>query len=305
MEYPKVLTLGSYQTERALIGPVAIQEKIDGSQFRFWITPTGDVEYGSHHRQIHIGENYGMFKEAIEHLESIKDKVIKFQFPAYFFCEYLAKPKQNCLKYNRVPRNNLILFDAYINNKWIPYFDGLEDLAYHFDIERIPQFDFGETTVDGLREYFTRESILGGEKIEGVVVKNYNEDIMVGGNLRPLFVKLVRSEFKERNSGEHAGHKQTLEEWMGGFKTEARWQKAIQTLQEEGKIEISPRDIGPLFVQVHKDISEEEKGNISHYLYRHFIGEILRRSTAGLAEWYKEKLVKEMFENGKQEEIKS
>lgn len=303
MEYPKVLTLGSYQTERALIGPVAIQEKVDGSQFRFWVSPDGEIQYGSHHRQIHVGENYGMFKEAVEYLESIKDKITKFACPAYFFCEYLAKPKQNCIKYARVPKNHLILFDAYINNKWMPYFDGLEDLAYHFDIERIPQFDFGETTVDKLREYFDRESFLGGEKIEGVVVKNYKEDIMIGGQLRPTFVKMVRPEFKEQHSKEHKGHKKTLEEWMGEFKTEARWQKAVQALQEEGKIEVSPRDIGPLFVQIHKDISEEEKDNISHYLYRHFIGEIMRRSTAGLADWYKEQLLKRL-EDGK-EEIKS
>ena len=299
MEYPKVLQLGSYQTERALIGNVVVQEKIDGSQFRFWININGEVEYGSHHRQIHVGENYGMFKEAIEYLESIKEKIVFF-FPqmTYFFCEYLQKPKQNCLKYTNVPTNNLILFDMFFDGKWFSY-QSLQNNAMTLNIDVIPQFHTGEATIDLLRGFFDRESFLGGEKIEGVVVKNYHEDIMIGGQLRPLFVKLVRSEFRERNSGEHAGHKQTLEEWMGGFKTEARWQKAVQAMKEAGKLETSPRDIGPLFVHVHKDISEEEKENISHHLYRHFIGEILRRSTAGLADWYKELLVKNIF--GEQE----
>jgi len=302
MEYPKVLTLGSYQTERALFGPVAVQEKVDGSQFRFWVNINGEIQYGSHHRQIHVGENYGMFKEAVEYLESIKEKIKLYSPYTYFFCEYLQKPKQNCLKYDHIPMNNLILFDAFLNNQWCSYHD-LNNIAYNLSIELIPQFYFGETTVDKLRKYFDRESFLGGEKIEGVVVKNYKEDIMIGGKLRPTFVKMVRPEFKEQHSKEHKGHKKTLEEWMGEFKTEARWQKAVQALQEEGKIEVSPRDIGPLFVQIHKDISEEEKDNISHYLYRHFIGEIMRRSTAGLADWYKEQLLKRL-EDG-QEEIKS
>jgi len=53
MQYPKVLTLGSYMTDRALVGKVVVQEKVDGSQFRFGVVLDKDgnkkLVMGSHH----------------------------------------------------------------------------------------------------------------------------------------------------------------------------------------------------------------------------------------------------------------
>jgi len=49
---------------------------------------------------------------------------------------------------------------------------------------------------------------------------------------------------------------------------------------------------------VHNDIISEEKETIKNFLFREFGQEIIRKSTAGLPEWYKEKLIKDSFEEG-------
>lgn len=290
MEYPKVLALGSYGTERALLGPVFLQEKVDGSQFRFWTDLANEIHFGSHRREIHRGENIGMFKEAIEYVDSIAGPIKDFGPSTFYFCEYLRKPKMNCIKYAKTPTNYLVIFDAYKEYHWANR-AMLCELADRFNIDVIPELKFGNSSVDEIKELFKADSYLGGDKIEGVVIKNYTEDIMVGGQLRPLFAKCVRPEFKEQNSGEHVKERATLEDFLGGFRSDARWEKAIQCFLEEGKLTNSPKDIGPLIMQIHKDISEEEKDNIGHYLYRHFIQQVLRRATAGFADWYKDRLV--------------
>jgi hypothetical protein len=139
----------------------------------------------------------------------------------------------------------------------------------------------------------TTQSYLGKELIEGVVIKNYNQTILLGGNVFPLFTKYVREQYKERHQVEWKtkSPKGALQEYIKGFKSEARWQKAVIHLKEKGELENNPRDIGKLFKQVNLDIIEEESENIKNELYKKFVKDILRYATKGLAEWYKEKLL--------------
>jgi hypothetical protein len=76
------------------------------------------------------------------------------------------------------------------------------------------------------------------------------------------------------------------------FKTEARWNKAIQHLKENGELTGTPKDIGALLKEVRVDIETEEKENIKEMLYSVFKEDILKYSVHGLAQFYKEKLVK-------------
>ena len=66
--------------------------------------------------------------------------------------------------------------------------------------------------------------------------------------------------------------------------------KAIQHLRDEGNLACEPKDIGRLIQEVKRDISEEEINTIKSFLWREFGEELLRRSTAGLPEWYKQQL---------------
>ena len=83
--------------------------------------------------------------------------------------------------------------------------------------------------------------------------------------------------------------------FIESFRTEARWQKAVQHLREKEELENQPRDIGKLMKEINLDIIEEESENIKEQLYKLYIKDITRKATAGFAEWYKKQLLENAF----------
>ena len=238
-----------------------------------------------------------MFKLGHDHIMKMKDTIIKnFKPNTFFFLEYLQKPKHNTLKYNTVPKNNLVLFDVMSLSDFESWSTGrgeLCDVAGILDVDVVPELHRGKADIDKLKELLGVDSYLGGEKIEGVVVKNYSQTVNIGGKNYPVFSKYVREEFKERhgNDWKVRSPKTSLVDWVNGFCSEARWNKAIQHLTEFGMIEESPKDIGAILKEVQEDITIEEGGYIRDFLFKHFIDDIKRASVRGLPQWYKDKLV--------------
>ena len=299
--YPKVLTLGSVYTERALTGEVVIQEKIDGSQFSFGLNEDNELIMRTHHSQIVFGNVPKLFQPAVDYLLSIENKIKKWYSPnTYFYCEYLQKPKHNTLSYDKTPLNHLVLYDMWEYNQW----GSSEMLAFAamiLEIDLVPELYRGEVNKERLQEFLNTDSYLGKEKIEGVVIKNYDENILIGGNVYPLFTKFVQKSFKERNSKEWSKEKDKLKGFIESFNSEARWQKAINHAKENGGLTNSPKDIGGLIKAINQDILEEEKENIKEFLFKHFWGDISRVSTRGFAEWYKTQLLENVEETEKEE----
>ncbi len=313
--YTKVLTLGSSMTENALIGDILIQEKIDGSQFGFGLNEFKQVVFRSKSVAMHVDNYSDMFKEAIDHVMSI-EKIIQAMFPTdtYFYCEYLQKPRHNTLKYDMIPKNHLMLFDCMQKGAWLTR-DKLELAASLLQISLIPELWKGDIGVY-LREknekgysspgdFFKRMtettmSVLGGITVEGVVMKNYNQTILLGGHVFPLFTKYVREAFKEQNAlnWKQTSRKGQIEEYIASFQNENRWKKAVYYLKDRGELENSPRDIGNLIRRVNQDIIEEEEQNIKEWLYNLYHKEILRVSTRGLPEWYKLQLIENLNKGG-------
>jgi hypothetical protein len=293
--YPKALTLGSAMTSKIFDGSVIVQEKVDGSQFRFGKNEDGEILFGSHRQNWpDVGCVDGMFKPAVQYLSGLTDVLAAVPNDTYFFAEYLSKPKHNTLSYQRTPTNNLVLFDCLINGSWADR-DSLKNVALSFGIDLIPELGLGtDFSVDDLRPLHDRESYLGGEKVEGVVIKNYGKSILLGGQVMPLFVKFVRSGFKEQNDVNFraTNPKDNLADYILSFRAEPRWIKAVQHLREDGTLTDSPKDIGPLIREIKHDIRTEESASIKDALYKFFIDEIVRRSTGGFPEWYKEQLIK-------------
>lgn len=296
--YTKILTLGSLYTENALVGDVIIQEKIDGSQFRFGLNEDKELIIGSKSVIIHKENIQKMFKPAVEYILSIEDKIrgcIGNAREIYFFAEILTKPKHNILKYEKVPKNHIVLFDALWNGRWGSK-EMLSNCAEMLDIDLIPELYRGKIDIEKIKELLDTQSYLGNEKIEGVVIKNYIQTILLGGNSFPLFTKYVREAYKERHNKEWKikQPKNSIKDYVDGFKNENRWQKAIIHLKEKGLLTNSPKDIGMLIKTIQEDIKEEEKENIKKYLYHKFIGDILRTSVRQFPEWYKEKLLENL-----------
>ncbi len=296
--FPKVFHIGENYIENLFKGEVEITEKIDGSQWDFGIDKDGQVVRRSKGQDLTFADVPKMFKLADEQTERMSAILIeKGLKDIYFYCEFLSKTHHNIMNYEKVPKNYLYLFGVKIGQNFVSNLDEIYKYADLLDIQRPNLLCSGIIKdVKELEAILEYDSCLGKEKVEGIVVKNYKEPALVGSRMIPISMgKYVREEFKERHKSEwkgtHTGKGQ-FELFIDGFRSEARWQKAIQHLTEKGELENAPRDIGNLMKEIKQDIIEEEKENIKNELYKMFVGDITRKATRGFPEYYKEQLLK-------------
>lgn len=295
--FPKIFHIGKDYISDIFDGEVEVTEKVDGSQFIFGKID-GQLYTRSKGTMQRVESHDKMFDKAIDQVVSIKHKIPD---NTVFYCEYLQRPKHNTLKYEKTPKNYLALFGVCSSSeKFISKYDELKKYAKLLDIDVVPLIYKGkiENTKE-VKNMLERQSYLGGAKIEGVVVKNYNKPFLLGGQPIPVMAgKYVSEEFKEvhrknwskNNTG--PGKFQKLQE---SYKTTARWNKAIQHLQEKGELEHAPRDIGKLLNEIKEDIIEECKEEIKEQLWKIFSRDILRTATKGFPQYYKEKLLDDSF----------
>lgn len=293
--YPSVYAIGHKMIEGIFKGPVIIEEKIDGSQFSMAVVD-GELLCRSKGQQLIIDAPEKMFELAVETAKRLSRELI----PGWIYrCEYLQKPKHNTVKYNRVPRNNLIVFD--IQTGLEEYLSPEQKLieSNRLDLECVPMIESGTVNnLETFNSYLEIESILGGSKVEGVVVKNY---AMMTVEKKAAMGKYVSEAFKEVHATEWRKNNPTGKDiaqvLIERYRTEARWMKAIQHLSEAGKIEGSPRDIGSLIKEVPEDVLKECEQEIKEVLFLHYWPQIKRAVTAGLPEWYKQYLAASAFED--------
>jgi hypothetical protein len=308
---PKIYALGTKETENIFEGVIEVTEKIDGSQFIF-----GKIDGSLRMRSKGVMLTHGhmmaggnMFITAMNYAQDIIDKLPD---NVVFYCEYLQKPKHNCLGYERVPKNNLMLLAAkeYCGTTSLGSLfsvgggtGGTQDtivtftrqhlleLANQLDIELVPLLDLRTVGINNeqLSVLLNNISVLGNEKIEGVVIHN------VTSGLR---AKYVSERFKERHgAGKIKTDNLTWEKFANSFyKNEARWNKAVQHLRDKGQLLGEPKDIGALIKEVKADIIEEHYSEIKEALHKFFVSPLLAKSTHGLAEYYKDKLAADYFE---------
>lgn len=298
--YPKVYALGHPAIEHLMDGTVYVQEKYDGSQFswawdedgRLHARSKGTTQYGGSDNRT---EPDGIFEKAVGYvrsLEPVNPGVI-------YRAEAFAKPKHNTLAYDRAPENGLVLFDVEVDpNKYLtPY--QLADVAAGFGIEAarfIVDAPGDDISIDALKLWLEDESTLGGPKVEGVVIKNYDR---FGRDGKILAGKYVSEAFKEKHKREWKGANPSqgdiVQNLIDSLNTEARWRKAVQHLRDDGALEGSPRDIGPLMKEVKRDTVAEEKEWIAGKLLEWAMPKISRALGSGLPEWYKAELAESQF----------
>lgn len=286
--YPKVHNVGHPMISKIFEGPVLVQEKVDGSQISFGVI---DGKLCIRSKNVDISDSSdGMFKPAIDAIKGTEGLPSGFIFRG----EFLGKEKHNSLTYNRVPKKHICLFDlSTADGQHYSKYPAVIDAASKFGFDVVPAFYYGEVKdLEQIKDMLNKESFLGGPNIEGLVFKNYEQ---FGRDDKPMFGKHVSEAFKEVNKKDwksrHPSGKDVVQKLKEAFRTEARWEKAYQHLRDDGKLESSPVDIGPLIKAVQEDIREEEEDFIKGALYKWAIGAILRSSTAGLPEWYKNKLM--------------
>ena len=296
--FPKIFAIGTGYIRDIFKHDVEVTEKVDGSQFA-WGLVDGKLFMRSKGQVLYETNPEKMFSFGIDHIVSIQDRLPE---GIIFYAEYLRIPKHNTLTYGRIPKNHLCLFGAMdLSERFESNYGQLQAYADKFEIEVVPLVYSGNIkSSDFLLGLLERESVLGDVLIEGLVVKNYEAKFLLGGQPMPLMAgKFVSEKFKEVHRGswnkENTG-KGKWETFKESFRTEARWEKAVQHLRDSGKLDNSPRDIGNLIKAVAVDIVEEEREDIIKFLFKEFGSEVVRTSTRGIAEWYKERLLKNNFE---------
>jgi hypothetical protein len=293
--YSKVWAFTHREAARLFDGPVVIQEKVDGSQFSFGQI-NGALHCRSKGQAVGPGGNQeGMFNKAVRTAELIHATGTMLDGMCVR-CEYLEKPKHNALTYLSVPVGNLVVFDITLEDgteKYLPP-EEVNKWATKWGLQTVPLLHYGPITEGDfkhqLKVWMDRESFLGGTKIEGVVVKNYNQCDTMG---KSLCGKFVSAEFKEMNNENWKAQSKgsAIEQIIASFNKEAIWAKAVQHKREEGVLLNAPQDIGMLIGEVKKDFGIEHGEAIKRKIFKEFYGDIERGIMHGFPEWYKRKLV--------------
>jgi hypothetical protein len=301
MKFQKIYALGHREVTNLWAGEVEITEKIDGSQFRMWRDGAEESvwHYGTKRTELQVvdgGCSDKLFNPVVRHMEGIDKTKIPSSIDA-IFGETLAKPRHNTLKYNVVPKGHLALWGGYdgSNDRWLTH-EQLRLLAHDLCVDVVPLVGTHTSGIplscEDLDKLLEQESFLGGPFIEGLVFKNYTQDNQIGDEYIPFLAgKFVSEKFKEQHVKNWKPKGNAVEDFMQSFATEARWNKAIQHLRDDGALEYTPRDIGALMKEIHKDIDEEEVDTIKDWFYNHYIKRIKRTAGYGFPEFYKRWLV--------------
>ena len=290
--YPSVYALGHAAVKELLTAPVVIQEKIDGSQLSFGVFG-GEYKARSKGAVLQVLAPEKMFIKGVE-----ATRALPLHDGWTYRGEYLEKPKHNTLAYDRIPAQHVMLFDINTGHEEYLLYDDMLEEAARLGLECVPQmFDGMLEDVTTLRELLGTASVLGGTKVEGVVVKSLSlyapdKKRLMGKFVSEAFKEAHDASWKERNPGGRDVQAVLAEK----YRTTARWSKAVQHLRERGELEGSPRDIGPLLKEVNEDILKECSDEIRNALFKWAWPTVARGSTRGLPEWYKERLMEQQFD---------
>lgn len=307
--YPSIYAMGHSAIKDLLRHEVLVQEKVDGSQFSFgYVTEpepnpenTFALRFRSKGAQIWEEAPPKMFKKGVEAVRKIHDSL--GLHPGWIYRgEYLDSPKHNSLRYERIPVNHVILFDVNTGHQeYLPY-EYLIEEGKRLGFEVVPLLYQGYiASPDQFRGFLDQTSVLGGQKIEGVVVKpvGYN---LFGLDKKVLMGKFVSESFKEVHSREWGKSNpkglDIINLIGNNVSGPARWNKSIHRLREQGFITDSPKDIGPLIKEIQADILKEEVDLIKDHLFKWAEPHILRAAIRGFPQWYKDELLKLAFEKG-------
>jgi len=300
--YPKIFHLGDRHLKQLFDDDVFVEIKLDGSQLCFSVHDHL-LHIRSKGKVIYPEAPDKMFKNGVSHIVNMyRDGNIVNGIE--YYCEYMKNKTHNTLSYKTIPKNHLMLFAAKIikEDRMISDRLALKKLADAVQIDVVHTLYQGKISKEEeLEKYMGKESFYGGCVEEGIVIKNYTKELMIGAEILPvLTAKLVRKEFQEKNGirwSKEEARPGKLEGIKAKYKSIARWEKAVQVLKEIDKYTGSPKDIGLLISTVQADLTVEEKDSIKDDLWQIDGKAIVSASTHGLAEWYKDKLLKEQSDN--------
>ncbi len=307
--YPSIFAMGHRAIKDLLTVEVNVEEKVDGSQFSFGLVEPSEVDptwsdsglalkIRSKGCVMHIDAPERMFEKAAATVRELAP--ILHQGWTYRG-EFLGRPTHNSLAYERVPKGNIILFDINTGDQEYLSYEDKSKEADRLGLEVVPLLFSGRIeSVDQFRRFLVTVSVLGGQAIEGVVVKPKNYDLF-GVDKKVLFGKFVSEAFKEVHRkawGEsNPSNKDVINRLADEYRTPARWNKSIQHLRDAGRLVDDVQDIGPIIKEIPEDVLKECEEEIKERLFKYAWPHIRRSLHAGFPEYYKNLLLKRSFED--------
>ncbi|HSG29027.1 MAG TPA: RNA ligase family protein, partial [Candidatus Krumholzibacterium sp.] len=185
--YSRVYNLGHRALRDFFDGhAIEVTEKVDGSQFSFAMID-GELHFRSKGAVI-LKDAPGMFEAGVR---SICERASGLTEGWIYRGEYLSKPKHNALAYDSIPKGHVILFgiDLTMGGQDYVSHNFLAAEARRLDLEVVPLLGYvHQPDMEWLNETLETESVLGGQKIEGIVMKNYRRFDQDGKVLMAKFV---------------------------------------------------------------------------------------------------------------------
>lgn len=265
------------------------QEKYDGSQFAFTLGDEGLVHCRSKSRDLDPNAA-GPFQVGV-------DSTLRAHYAfglapgAVYFGEFFKGKRQNQISYGRVPKGHIVLFDVRRSDgTWLSP-EELEALAGALGFEPCRW-----TTSKDVAEAW-RESSLGGP-VEGYVIKNHANPVQ--GRYGRLMVKRVQDAFREQRgekvkSPKGVGkHDEFFYALARKYSNQPRWAKAVQHLRDNGDLDRSMRDVGPLMKEIARDILADHEEDIKQTLFDYAWKVMAKGLFNGFADWYKTDLQAEL-----------
>lgn len=302
--YGKLYQLGHPSISDLFLGPVVIEEKVDGSQFSFGFINDVLKCKSKNVEMRDLDDVPDLFQDAVNTVKRLHSEG-KLVPDWTYRGEAFKGRNHNTLTYDRQPTGGIVLFDIATAHEAYLGYEEKANVAARMGLELAPKIYEGTVaSVAELNKLLDRVSFLGGPNIEGIVVKNHSR---FGVDGKPLMGKLVSEAFKEVNNANWKGMKVTngdvLDKLAERYATPQRWEKARQHLRDAGLLTNTPTDIGALMKEVSVDVHTECEAEIKEILFKWAWDRLHRRLTNGLPLWYKQRLLEQQsFEQPKADE---
>ena len=235
-----------------------VEEKIDGSQINFWLDNDGQLLVGGRRHMFSLDNPPPKYRLAVEHLVLFQDHI---KPGLTYRGEVVTERKQSTKEYERVPDGYIIVFDIQCADESFLTPVDRNIAVKNLGVEYAHCFHIGPVTAPLLIDIICeRDSMLGGT-IEGVVVKdhdNYGPDRMVA--------KFVSDDFQEvhvQDWHHQPNPNAMITTLVQMLSTEARFRKALQTMEEDEVLTGTGRDIGELCKRVRDDVVKEESKRLT------------------------------------------
>lgn len=301
--YGKVYNVGHAALQGFFSKEVYLEEKIDGSQFSFALLNGSDLFMRSRGAVIDPDSPPKMFAPAVDYVKSIQHRLIADYI---YRGEVLTSKKHNALCYDRLPKGYVVLWDIELAGIGLAGRKLVEAEANRLGFDHAPLLGWAIiASPEQFKSYLSASPLLGGPMIEGIVAKRHPKDTLYGPDGKVLSAKYVQEAFKEVHSaawsrgGDFRPYtgKDIIAQIGDRYRSEARWLKAIQHLQEAGQLTSTPKDIQFLIEEIPNDIWAEEEGAIVESLVSWAKKDLKRQWVKGFAQFYKDYLLKEQFKD--------